>query len=304
MSLTFYDICWFFVAYAVVGWIVEVIFHAVVKGNIVNRGFLNGPVCPVYGFGMVAVLAFYNLIGSDNTFVVFLEGVVFTTLIELIAGFILDKFFHARWWDYSKMPLNFHGYICAAFSIIWGMAVVFVLKTVHVVIYNATSGHIPPRIGWPILIFLYAVFVADTIVTVLTLVGLNKKLEELDRISNSIKSISDRMTDSIGGSSLKATQKVQQTAVQASLAKLDFKDAAQSARQDLMDDAQARIDGSREVMELRRKDLQDRYDKLRTSITSHRHFGAGRIINAFPEAKHRDYKEILEELSGKLREKR
>ena len=286
MSATFYDLCFFFVIYSIAGWIIEVIFHAVVKGVIVNRGFLNGPVCPVYGFGMISVILIYNLIGSDNTFVVFLEGVVFTTLIELIAGFILDKCFHARWWDYSKMPLNLNGYICAGFSLIWGLAVVFVVKLVHVFIYNVTSGLIPEKYGWPILIAVYAVFILDATVTVLTLIGLNKKLEELDRISASIKRVSDRMTDNFGNTSLKVTQKAQESAVQASLAKAELRDA--------------RLE-SRESLELRLKELQDKYETLRETVIRHRHFGAGRILNAFPDAKHRDYDQILTEIKNRIK---
>ena len=80
MSLTPYDICTFFIVYSFIGWVIEVVFHVVVAGKIINRGFLNGPVCPVYGFGMISVLLIYNLVGSSNTLVVFLEGVVFTTL--------------------------------------------------------------------------------------------------------------------------------------------------------------------------------------------------------------------------------
>ena len=286
MSATFYDLCFFFVIYSIAGWIIEVVFHAVVKGVIVNRGFLNGPVCPVYGFGMISVILIYNLIGSDNTFVVFLEGVVFTTLIELIAGFILDKCFHARWWDYSKMPLNLNGYICAGFSLIWGLAVVFVVKLVHVFIYNVTSGLIPEKFGWPILIAVYAVFILDAPVTVLTLIGLNKKLEELDRISASIKRVSDRMTDNFGNTSLKVTQKAQESAVQASLAKAELRDA--------------RLE-SRESLELRLKELQDKYETLRETVIRHRHFGAGRILNAFPDAKHRDYDQILTEIKNRIK---
>ncbi len=288
MSLSFYDICCFFVIYSFIGWVVEVVFHVVVAGKIINRGFLNGPVCPVYGFGMISVLLIYNFIGTDNAFVVFLEGIVFTTLIELIAGFILDKFFHARWWDYSKMPLNLNGYICAGFSIIWGLAVVFVIKLVHVVIYHFSSGLIPPRIGWPILIALYVIFITDTVVTALTLIGLNKKLEELDRISESLKTVSDRMTERIGNTSLTTLQKAQSTAVQASLAKAEVQD---------------RIEESREALELRSKELQEKYDNLKASLTRHRHYGVGRILNAFPDARHRDYDMILSELKNRLSSK-
>ena len=285
-GLSFYDICWFFIVYSFAGWVIEVIFHAVVKGKIINRGFLNGPVCPVYGFGMISVLIIYNLAGTDNTFVVFLEGVVFTTLIELVAGFILDRFFHARWWDYSKMPMNLNGYICAGFSLIWGLAVVFVVKVAHVFIYHITSALIPESIGWPVLIFMYAVFITDTVVTALTLIGLNKKLEELDRISESIKNASDRLTERIGSTSLNTLQKAQSTAVQASLAKAE---------------AQDRFEESLEAIELRRKELQEKYDNLREAVIRHRHYGAGRILNAFPDAKHRDYDKILSDIKSRLK---
>ena len=285
MSATFYDLCFFFVIYSIAGWIIEVVYHAIIKGIIVNRGFLNGPVCPVYGFGMISVILIYNLVGSDNTIVVFFEGMIFTTLIELVAGFILDKCFHARWWDYSSMPLNLNGYICLGFSIIWGLAVVFVVKLVHVFIYRITSGFIPQNIGWPVLIALYAVFIADAAVTVLTLIGLNKKLEELDRISASIKHVSDRMTDNVGNTSLKLTQKAQEYAVQASLAKAE---------------AQDRIEESKDALELRRKELQEKYEALRETVIRHRHYGAGRLLNASPNSRHRDYDKILSELKNRL----
>ncbi len=273
MSLTAYDICWFFVVYSLAGWIIEVIFHATVKGQVVNRGFLNGPVCHVYGFGMILVLAIYNYVGIDNAFVIFLEGLIFTTLIELAAGFILAKFFHARWWDYSKMPLNLNGYICAGFSIIWGLAVVFVIKLVHVFIYRFTSALIPERIGWPILIALYILFIADTVVTALTIIGLNKKLAELDRISASLKTMSNRMSDRIGNKSLKAVQKAQESAVQAKLGKAELEE-----------------------------DLMERYESLKASITEHRHFGAGRILRAFPDIKHRDYRSVIEDIMKRINE--
>lgn len=286
LSLGLYDIFTFFIVYSFIGWVIEVVFHVVVAGKIINRGFLNGPVCPVYGFGMISVLLIYNLVGSDNTLIVFLEGVIFTTLIELVAGFVLDKFFHARWWDYSKMPMNLNGYICAGFSLIWGLAVVFVIKIAHVFIYHITSALIPPSIGWPVLIVMYAVFITDTVVTALTLIGLNKKLEELDRISESIKNASDRLTERIGNTSLNTLQKAQSTAVQASLAKAE---------------AQDRFEESLEAIELRRKELQEKYDSLREAVIRHRHYGAGRILNAFPDVKHRDYDKILSDLKSRLK---
>ena len=118
-TLTLYEVFAYFFCYSFLGWVTEVAFHAVTQGKFVNRGFLNGPVCPIYGTGMVAVL----LILGENisrAWLVFLVGVGLPTLIELITGWVLERFFHNKWWDYSSRRFNLKGYICLEFSILWG----------------------------------------------------------------------------------------------------------------------------------------------------------------------------------------
>ena len=128
-----YKFLWYFMVYSFLGWCVEIVFCAVTTGKVVNRGFLNGPLCPIYGFGMVAILGFFDHLmlvlgaeGKSNAFMLFLGGVFITTAIELFGGWALDKLFHIRWWDYSDKPFNFHGYICPEFSFFWGIGTVFV----------------------------------------------------------------------------------------------------------------------------------------------------------------------------------
>ncbi len=282
----------FFLIYSVIGWITEVIYQAVAKGNITNRGFLNGPVCPVYGSGVVAVLAVYNLIGSDNLAVLFMEGLILATSIELFAGWILDKLFHARWWDYSEMPYNLNGYICPAFSIIWGLAIVFVIRIGHPIIARLTVDMLPNSLIIVLLIIFGTVMTADTILTALTIIGLNKKLAELDDISRSMSSISDKMSEHIGSSSLKTAQAIGNNRVQYALAKSELKDAANEVLQAAEQAKNERID------ELRR-----RYEAITSKITAtgSRHFGAGRIIRAFPQARHDRYRDRLIEIQSKLR---
>ena len=126
-GMTYFQICLYFLIYSFGGWVVEVIFHAVALGKVINRGFLNGPVCPVYGFGVLSVFALLNTIqGSGRQMsdgMIFVFGIVLATAVELVAGWLLDVCFHARWWDYSDKPFNFHGYICLEFSLIWGLAI-------------------------------------------------------------------------------------------------------------------------------------------------------------------------------------
>ena len=272
--MTLYAACCYFLIYSFAGWVTEVAYHAVTLGKIMNRGFLNGPVCPVYGFGMTAVLFVFDNIGTDNPFIVFVIGLVLTTLIELIAGWILYTFFHARWWDYSSMPLNIRGYICPAFSIIWGFAVLTVVKIAHPALAAVTVDLIPVKILLPIMIIFMTVMLIDTSVTAATLIGLNKKLSELDTISKAMRDYSDKLTEKIGQHTINTAQSAQSARVQAALARAEIRDAA----------------------DLKLDDLQLRYEDIRSSIVRHRHYGAGRLINVFPNVYHRYYKDILEDI--------
>ena len=91
-GMTYFQICLYFLVYSFGGWVVEVIFHAVALGKVINRGFLNGPVCPVYGFGVLSVFAMLNTIQSGghqmNDAMIFLFGIILATAVELIAGWL------------------------------------------------------------------------------------------------------------------------------------------------------------------------------------------------------------------------
>ncbi len=241
LGMTYYQICWYFILYSFVGWCIEVIFHALKLGKVINRGFLNGPVCPVYGFGMLGVLAAVNgldeafgglhLAGStDNStwvdlLVLFLLGIVLATLVELIAGWALDKIFHTRWWDYSEFPFNFHGYICLKFSILWGIGAVIVVKVFHPIIGAQSVTTIPTKYGWWILLVLYMIYLVDLILTVMTMIGLNKQLTIIDDAAGIIHGASDVLTEGIAGTSMKAQATMQETQLQMALGRAELGDA-------------------------------------------------------------------------------
>ena len=195
-GMTYYQICWYFLIYSFGGWALEVVYHAVACGKVINRGFLNGPVCPVYGFGVLSVFAMMNTFqGSGYQLsdgMIFLFGVILATAVELIAGWLLDVCFHARWWDYSNKPLNFHGYICLEFSLIWGVAILLVVKVFQSFVEHHTSAHAPSIVGWMVVAILYALYLADLMVTVAVIQGLNRKLTRLDTIRANMRVISDK----------------------------------------------------------------------------------------------------------------
>lgn len=117
MTFTLYQMYWIFVIYAFVGWCCEVAFAAVKSGTFVNRGFLTGPVCPIYGFGMLIVALLLTPL-ANSWLLLFVGAVVLTSLLELVTGFVLERFFHQKWWDYSAFRGNIGGYICPQFSLL------------------------------------------------------------------------------------------------------------------------------------------------------------------------------------------
>ena len=119
-GFSLYQIFAYFLIYSCLGWCLEVIYAAVTTGKLINRGFLNGPVCPIYGFGMVIVLFALTPL-SHNLLLLYLGGVILPSALELVGGWALYKLYHTRWWDYSDYPFNIGGYICLEFSLLWGV---------------------------------------------------------------------------------------------------------------------------------------------------------------------------------------
>ena len=103
----YYSILYFFV-YGFLGWCTEVIFAAFKQHRFVNRGFLNGPICPIYGVGVTLVIACLEAFQS-NLLLLYISSVILVTVLEGVTGWAMDKLFHNKWWDYSKLPFNIGG---------------------------------------------------------------------------------------------------------------------------------------------------------------------------------------------------
>ncbi len=205
---SFSEIALLFFIYSFLGWCVEVAFVAVTAGKVTNRGFLNGPVCPIYGCGMIGVLLALLPV-EKNVWLLFLGGMVICSAVELFGGWILDKIFHMRWWDYSDKKFNIGGYVCLAFSFMWGMAVVFAVKFVHHPIM-AVVKKIPFQIQIIIVVVCGAVFVVDMIVTLKNLIGINKSLGQLDKLAESLHTVGDQLKDVVGNSAITVAEKAEE----------------------------------------------------------------------------------------------
>ena len=171
------EVLLFFAAYAIMGWISEVIFAALKTGRFVNRGFLNGPLCPIYGFGVVAVVLALEPV-KDSLILLFLGSFVLTTALEFLTGLILEKVFHDHWWDYSKEPFNIKGYVCLRFSIMWGIACVMVVKVLHPLVAGGIDA-LPLWLRWTIIGVFYVYLFADLAVTVTDIQKFNRGMGKM-----------------------------------------------------------------------------------------------------------------------------
>lgn len=186
---------WFFILYAFLGWTVEVSFQTVTKGVFINRGFLNGPLCPIYGFGMIILLYLLGPI-SDNLILLFGASIILTSTLELITGFILEKLFDEKWWDYSDMPFNIKGYISLSFSILWGLGAVFVIDIIHPFIFRFVSI-LQNKVGDLLLLVFLLYLLADFLVTLNGILEMNRHFKLLESMADRLKDYSDEIGENI-----------------------------------------------------------------------------------------------------------
>lgn len=176
----------FFFWYCFLGWIWECCYVSTVnlwktkQWKFINRGFLHGPAIPIYGFTVVFILlATINV--RDNTIAVYLFGALAATMMELVTGTLMEWIFHVKYWDYSKMPLNYKGHICVFVSMFWGFLAVVLVQIVHVPVEQLLFQ--APHLAGEIAAFaLMAVFAYDTAESFDEAMDLKELLETLSAL--------------------------------------------------------------------------------------------------------------------------
>lgn len=161
-----------FTFYSVAGWVYETILCSIQERRFVNRGFLNGPYCPIYGCG--ALLNFFALGRIENPFLIFISAALFCTILEYLTSWLMEKMFHARWWDYSDMKFNLHGRVFLLGTVVFGLMSVLQLKIIHPFIKEFTES-ISENVLHITSIILFASVLSDTIYTV-------TKMSEFDEL--------------------------------------------------------------------------------------------------------------------------
>lgn len=186
-----YILLFFFYSFA--GWCLESLYCSIGEKKLINRGFLTGPLCPIYGVAaLVITILIYNPFKEKPLFV-FLLGIIFCDIVEYLTSYIMEKLFAARWWDYTYELLNIKGRICLKHSLYWGVISVVFVNVIHPAVdnlYNKINGEYTVYILAVILV----VFVADLINAVRKAldirklqIKLNKFISEFSAELNNIK---------------------------------------------------------------------------------------------------------------------
>ena len=292
-----YQFLFIFFVYAFLGWCTEVSYAALVTGRFVNRGFLNGPWCPVYGFGVVIVLAFLEPLKS-NLLLLFLGSVVLTSALEWATGFVLEKIFHQRWWDYSDQPFNLNGYICLRFSIAWGLACLFVVKLLHPSVLLVIRL-VPRGLGWTLLALLAAVMAVDLAATVRTIAKLNRRLSQLDQLAAKIKDASNDFGEDLAERVLDAAEKGSDWKEELEELTDRLAQRQEGLREDLGDLREDLQDHLEERREQYRRQLQDWKESIQ-ELLDRDSFGQHRLFKAFPGLRSTRYKDSQERLRRRM----
>ena len=311
-GFTLYQILAYFLVYSCLGWCLEVVYAAATTGQIVNRGFLNGPVCPIYGFGMVIVL-FALTPFEHSTLALYIGGVILPSALELVGGWALYKLYHTRWWDYSDKPFNIGGYICLEFSLLWGVGTLVMMKAIHPTIAGLVEL-VPSFIGFLLMCFLYAVYAADVVVTAVAASDLARELDALENVADSIHAVSDAMTEILGTTAMEADQKLDENRLQFKLAAAEARAAARRAseisRLNAAEAAKAvklaakgTAERTAELLQLEQlaEELAARSEELRERTRRTAHFGKGRMLRAYPRLRHGTKQLTLDELRERLK---
>lgn len=180
-KLSFQNLLIYYFLCSAIGWILEMLYGYMVFGHFVNRGFLYGPICPIYGCGAVLIVIIAETIGKKelNTAGKFLILMAIFTALEYTASLLLEIIFNQRWWDYTNELLNINGRVCLVFSLMFGlMGIIFIEKLYEPSkkVLNKIKEKMPNKIIWTLLIILSTLWIIDMVFSIIKYINLSINL--------------------------------------------------------------------------------------------------------------------------------
>lgn len=249
----------YFIIYSFFGWIMESVIKTVAQRKPINSGFLHGPFCPIYGFGAIIMLLFLNKF-KNNIILLFLSAFFILSLWEYIVGWLLEKIFNTKYWDYTKNKFNIKGRVCLLNSLFWGILGVAFIKYIHPFVMGKidTINTIYLTICT---IILSVTILIDMIITIIKVRNISINLEKIKELSNNIK------------------EKIEEL----------------ETKQIIKEDLQLTIQNSKENLQQTIEELKYKQTKMRRKLLKQ----INRLKNAFPTMKSETIEKISEILKEK-----
>lgn len=286
---TLYEMFHYFVIWSFIGWVIEIIDMTFETGEYQNRGFLNMPICPIYGVGVLLIIAILRPF-TDSYFLTFLLSMIICTALELAVGLLLEAIFHNRWWDYSHEFFNFKGLICLRNSMFWGFGCVIMLKKVQPA-FEKLVAMIPFKVGIAIIIVMSVLIAVDLISSLAAMRQLTDKLRQLDTIGKKMLSVSQKIGGVLADKTIdimELNEKIKDKAGDSAEAISDRIEWVKSLAEDESPEPEEdyRIEYSK---------LKAMYEKLLNEKSP-----ADRLIKAFPTLQSKMYGTALHDLKHKV----
>lgn len=202
-----------FITYSFLGWCLEVICKLVDKGKFINRGFLIGPICPVYGFGAL-IMQIFLVKYLNDPITLFIMIILSCSILEYITSFALEKMFATRWWDYSNYKFNINGRICLETMIpfgFFGMLIMYKINPFFLNLYQQIPNNWLYLISIPLLL----AFLADTIISFNIINNIKKISKETQKKQIIKKDDTEKITELVKKQIIKSKKKLQRRIIQA-----------------------------------------------------------------------------------------
>lgn len=294
---TLYEMCHMFLFWSFVGWCIEVIYMTLETGEYQNRGFLNMPLCPIYGAGVLMVVTFFRPL-SDTLFPLYLVSVALCTVFELSVGLGMERLFHNRWWDYSHEKFNFKGYICLKISLLWGLGCVIVVKIIQPMVERYIEA-LPLVLGLIIISLMGVLIAVDLSASVRAVRNLNNILRQIDEASRLMLGSAVRIGGGLAHETVELKEKYEKL--------IETRDAAAAEMKSKYDKLVESRNAAAAEMKTKLTDargaalseIKSRYEKLLNT----RDRAVDRLIKAFPGIQSVSYAESMEKLKSALSER-
>ena len=171
--------------YSFGGWVLETTYKSILQKQFVNSGFLVGPICPIYGLGALIMIICLGWL-KGKPLLLFLVAFVILSIWEYIVGFLLEKIFKTKYWDYSNLKFNIHGRVCLKNSIYWGILGVIFIQYIHPFVESIVFK-IPENVATITCIIIYILVAIDSIISIVTISKLSDAVNKIDELKEKIK---------------------------------------------------------------------------------------------------------------------